>query len=93
MGFFCCLRFKEKRPDANRIGGFVPLSLLIQARMARRTPAINGQASTKQRNLMRKHGVFLLSAVQEKRPDVARIGRCALLSLVILLIRTVPSHP
>jgi hypothetical protein len=51
----------------------VPLSLLIQARKrggfgvtARRTPAINGQASNKQRNLMRKHGVFLLSAVQEK---------------------------
>ncbi|MEB7601548.1 hypothetical protein, partial [Raoultella terrigena] len=37
----------------------------------------NCQASNKQRNLMRKHGVFLLSAIQEKRPDAARIGRCA----------------
>ncbi|WP_221181267.1 hypothetical protein, partial [Raoultella terrigena] len=35
-------------------------------RGAGRTPAINCQASNKQRNLMRKHGVFLLSAVQEK---------------------------
>jgi hypothetical protein len=65
MGFFCCLRFKEKRPDAARIGRCAPLSLVIQARKrggfgvtARRTPAINGQASNKQRNLMRKHGVF-----------------------------------
>ena len=66
MGFLCCLRFKEKRPDANRIGRCAPLSLVIQARKrggfgvtARRTPAINGQASNKQKNLMRKHGVFL----------------------------------
>ncbi|MCE9901854.1 hypothetical protein, partial [Raoultella terrigena] len=29
----------------------------------RRMPAINCQASNKQKNLMRKHGVFLLSAV------------------------------
>jgi hypothetical protein len=35
MGFFCCLRFKEKRPDANRIGRCAPLSLLIQARKRR----------------------------------------------------------
>ncbi|MEX0501828.1 hypothetical protein AB3X34_25850, partial [Raoultella terrigena] len=46
-------------------------------RGAGRTPAINCQASNKQRNLMRKHGVFLLSAVHEKRPDANRIGRCA----------------
>ena len=37
----------------------------------------------KQKNLMRKHGVFLLSAIQEKRPDVARIGRFVPLSLLI----------
>ncbi|WP_404685363.1 hypothetical protein, partial [Raoultella terrigena] len=37
----------------------------------------NCQASNKQRNLMRKHGVFLLSAIQEKRPNANRIGRCA----------------
>ncbi|MCE9901257.1 hypothetical protein, partial [Raoultella terrigena] len=67
---FLLSAIQEKRPDAARIGGFVPLSLLIQARKrggfgvtARRTPAINGQASNKQRNLMRKHGVSLLSAV------------------------------
>ena len=35
-------------------------------RGAGRTPAINCQASNKQRHLMRKHGVFLLSAVHEK---------------------------
>ncbi|PAC06390.1 hypothetical protein CD006_29150, partial [Enterobacter sp. 10-1] len=34
-------------------------------------PAYNGQASDRRRNLMRRHGVFLLSAVQEKRCTAA----------------------
>ncbi|WP_221181265.1 hypothetical protein, partial [Raoultella terrigena] len=35
-------------------------------RVEGRRPAINCQTSNKQRNLMRRHGVFLLSAVHEK---------------------------
>ncbi|QPF09945.1 hypothetical protein [Raoultella terrigena] len=69
-GVFLLSAIQEKRPDAARIGSRALLSLVIQARKrggfgvtARRTPAINGQASNKQKNLMRKHGVFLLSAV------------------------------
>ncbi|MFZ4260356.1 hypothetical protein, partial [Raoultella terrigena] len=70
MGFFCCLRFmkSDRMPTGS---GAVRRYLWLFRRekaggfgvTARRTPAINGQASNKQRNRMRKHGVFLLSAV------------------------------
>ncbi|WP_241783175.1 hypothetical protein, partial [Raoultella terrigena] len=58
-------------------------------------PGYNGQASNKQKNLMRRHGVFLLSAVHEKRPDAARFGRCAISSADELQHKSLlsPPHP
>ena len=73
MGFFGCLRFMKS--DLTPPGSGAAHCYLCLFRRenaggfgvtARRTPAINGQASNKQKNLMRKNGVFLLSAVHEK---------------------------
>jgi hypothetical protein len=49
-------------------------------RGAGRTPAINCQASNKQKNLMRKHGVFLLSAIQKngRMPPGSGAARAAI---------------
>ena len=85
MGFFCCLTFVGKRsPEEDKfVGNEFAQHAVLPGGWRAGGPAYNGQASNKQKNLMRKHGVFLLSAVHEKRPDAARIGRCAPRSLTL----------
>jgi hypothetical protein len=65
-GVFLLSAIQGKRPDAARIGRFVPLSLLIQARNGPQDARHQRPGIKQTENLMRKHGVFLLSAVHEK---------------------------
>ncbi|MEF3089666.1 hypothetical protein, partial [Raoultella scottii] len=75
---FCLLFVGKRTPEEDKFVGNEFAQHAVQPGGWRAGgPAYNGQASDRRRNLMRRHGVFLLSAVQEKQRDAARHGRCA----------------
>ncbi|WP_218029270.1 hypothetical protein, partial [Raoultella terrigena] len=82
LGLLFYLLFVGKRsPEEDKSAGSGFERCAATARRgAGRTPAINCQASNKQKNLMRKHGVFLLSAVQEtgRTPPGSGAAHCYL---------------